>query len=67
MLKKFVLLIATTMFIYSGAIKADTLEEGIAEQGTLPYALLAMIQGGPKPSLTSATPSVARTPITTSM
>lgn len=31
MMKKCVLLIATTMFIYSSAIKADTLEEGIAE------------------------------------
>lgn len=41
MLKKFVLLIATTMFIYSGAIKADTLEEGIAEhyKGNYAHAL----------------------------
>jgi hypothetical protein len=30
-LKKCVLLIATTIFIFSSAIKADTLEEGVAE------------------------------------
>lgn len=30
-MKKYVLFIATTMLIYSSAIKADSLEEGIAE------------------------------------